>query len=557
MSATLLELPSETPETLAPCAICPALQRLERELGELRREVNELRCEVGYWKSRHADAVKRNEQLAEELRQAKGEIRTLLDERFGRKSEKATSTDRSNDLFDPLEPSVPSRKRGAQPGQEGHRRRDYSHLPVVEEFVSLPTESLCCPICGKPATMMSASEDSELLEIDVRAHRRRIRRRRYRAMCDCDPARRTLTAPPPPKLIPKGSYGISIWVHVLLDKYSSYRPTERLLGQLEQYDLNLPAGTINDGLQRIEPMLRPIYEAFCQRNRQDDFHQADETRWLVFALLDGKKGYGWWLWVVLGADTVIYLLDASRSHEVPQSHFGPKASGVLEVDRYSGYKAMAQVKSGRMVLAFCWAHVRRDFVRVGKGWSELTPWALSWLRRIRDLYQVNRERLRHRPGSAKFQEQDTLLRQAVEAMRAQAIEELSDRKLRQPCRKVLESLQEHWTGLIRFVDNPRVPLDNNASERAGRGPAVARKNFYGSGSLWSGQLAAAMFSLLATLAHWNLNPRLWLTWYLESCATAAGRAPDDIQQFLPWNLSADRRAALALRSANPVAANTS
>lgn len=558
MNAALLERPSETPETkLVSCGNCPALLRVERELGELRREVSELRCEVGYWKSRHADAVKRNEQLAEELRQAKGEIRTLRDERFGRKSEKATSTDRSNDLLDPLESSVPSRKRGAQPGQKGHGRRDYSHLPVVEEFVSLPTEALCCPICEKPATVMSDSEDSEVLEIEVRAHRRCIRRRRYRAVCDCDPARRTLVAPPPPKLIPKGSYGISIWVHALLDKYASYRPTQRLLGQLEQYDLNLPAGTLNDGLKRIEPMMQPIYEALRERNRQGDFHQADETRWLVFVLLDGKKGYGWWLWVILGADTVIYLLDSSRSHEVPQSHFGPQAAGVLEVDRYSGYKAMAQVKSGLMVLAFCWAHVRRDFVRVGKGWSELTPWALSWLRRIRHLYRLNRQRLRYAIGSPEFQQQDALLRQAVEAMRIQAIDELSAPQLRQPCRKVLDSLEEHWTGLIRFVDDPRVPLDNNASERAGRGPAVARKNFYGSGSLWSGRLAAAMFSLLATLAHWKLNPRLWLTWYLESCATAGGKAPQDIEPFLPWNLSDERRAALAMRTTTPVAANTS
>jgi transposase len=557
MSATLWERPSETRETLVPCANCPALQRLERELGELRREISELRCEVGYWKSRHADAVKRNEQLAEELRQAKGEIRTLRDERFGRKSEKATPTDRSNDLLDPLESSVPSRKRGAQPGQKGHGRRDYSHLPVVEEFVSLPPESLCCPLCGKPAMMMSASEDSELLEIDVRAHRRRIRRRRYRPTCSCDLARRTLVAPPPAKLIAKGNYGISIWVHVLLDKYASYRPTERLLGQLEQYDLDLPAGTVNDGLKRIEPMMRPIHEAFRERNRRGGFHQADETRWLVFVLLDGKKGYGWWLWIILGADTVVYLLDSSRSHEVPQSHFGPQASGVLEVDRYSGYKAMAQVKSGLMVLAFCWAHVRRDFVRVGKGWSELTPWALCWLRRIRHLYQANRERLRYALGSPEFQQQDALLRQAVEAMRVQATDELSDPKLRQPCRKVLDSLQEHWTGLMRFVDDPRIPMDNNASERAGRGPAVARKNFYGSGSLWSGRLAAAMFSLLATLAHWKLNPRRWLTWYLESCAAAGGKAPEDVQPFLPWNLSDERRVALGAPAPAPSTHDTS
>ena len=557
MNATLLDVPSETAETVVCCGNCPAVRRLERALEELRREVSELRCEVGYWKSRHSDALKRNEQLTEELRQAKGQVRTLQDKLFGRKSEKPTRADRSNDLFDPFESPVPSKKRGAQPGHAGHGRRDYSHLPVTEEFLSLPEESLACLHCGKPAMTMSATEDSELLEIDVRAHRRRIRRRRYRATCDCDPARRTLTAPPPPKLIPKGNYGLSIWVHVLLDKYASYRPTERLLGQLEQYDLDLPAGTIHDGLRRIEPMLQPIYEALCARNRQGEFHQADETRWLVFVLVDGKKGYGWWLWVVLGADTVIYLLDPSRGHEVPQAHLGPQAAGVLEVDRYAGYKAMAQVKSGLIALAFCWAHVRRDFVTVGKSWSELTPWALCWLRRIRQLYQINRERLRHRPGSAEFQQQDALLRELMEVMRAQAVRELSDPTLRQPCRKVLASLHEHWTGLTRFVDDPRIPLDNNASERAGRGPAVARKNFYGSGSLGSGRLAAAMFSLLATLTHWKINPRLWLTWYLESCAAAGGRAPQDIQPFLPWNLTAERLADLAMPATTPAADDSS
>jgi transposase len=557
MSATLLDPPSKTSETLVPCANCLALQRLERELAELRREVRELRCDVGYWKSRHADALQRNEQLTEELHQAQGQIRSLQDKLFGRKSEKSAGGDRSNDLFDPEEVAAAAKGRGAQPGHAGHDRRDYSHLPVEEEFVSLPEGSLVCPHCGKPAAMMSVTEDSDLLEVEVRPHRRRIRRRRYRPTCDCDPARRTLTAPSPPKLIPKGNYGISIWVHVLLDKYASYRPTERLLGQLAQYDLDLPAGTINDGLRRIEPLMQPIYEALRERNRQGGFHQADETRWLVFVLLDGKKGHGWWLWVILGGDTVIYLLSPSRGHEVPETHFGPAASGVLEVDRYSGYKAMSQVKSGLMVLAFCWAHVRRDFVGVGKSWPELTPWALSWLRRIRQLYSINRERLRHRPGSAQFQEQDALLHRAVETMRASAAEERSDLKLRQPCRKVLESLEEHWPGLMRFVDDPRIPMDNNASERAGRGPAVARKNFYGSGSLWSGRLAAAMFSLLATLAQWKLNPRRWLTWYLESCAAAGGKAPEDIQPFLPWNLSAERRAALAMRTTTPVAADTS
>lgn len=224
MNAMLLDLPVETPEPSISCFHCPAVERLERALEQLQRD---FRREVGYWKSRHAKAVGRVKQVTAELEQSRGQVRALQDKLFGRKSEKSAQGNRSNDLFDPEEFTKAAKKRGAQPGHAGHGRRDYSHLPVTEVFVSLPDESLVCPICGKSAAMMSDTEDSEVLESDVRAHRRRIRRRRYRAACNCDPARRTFLAPAPPKLIPKGNHGVSIRLLVLLGKYSSYRPTER------------------------------------------------------------------------------------------------------------------------------------------------------------------------------------------------------------------------------------------------------------------------------------------------------------------------------------------
>ena len=126
----------------------------------------------------------------------------------------------------------------------------------------------------------------------------------------------------------------------------------------------------------------------------------------------------------------------------------------------------------------------------------------------------------------------------------QVATELADPSLREPCRKVLTSLQEHWSGLTLFVDDPRIPMDNNISERRLRGPALGRKNYYGSGAEWSGRLAATLFSILATLKMWQINPRLWLRWFLDSCAAAGGQAPPDIQPFLPWNLSAEKRAEL-------------
>src|SRR4030042_6420424 len=116
MMAARSALPNATPETLLSCANCPAVQRLERALEQLRAD---FRREVGYWKSQHAKAVKRIEQLKEELDQSRGHVHALQAKLFGRKSEKSAGSDRSNDLFDPEQVTATAKKRGAQPGHAG------------------------------------------------------------------------------------------------------------------------------------------------------------------------------------------------------------------------------------------------------------------------------------------------------------------------------------------------------------------------------------------------------------------------------------------------------
>ena len=516
------------------------VDELRQENGELHQQVRELRCDVGYWKSMHARATQRNAKLQAELDQAKAEIRQLKAERFGKKSEKQSAVDRSNELVDPENPTAPKNKRGQQPGRPVPKRRDYSHLPVRQETVDLPEDALVCACCGKPFEDLGHSNDSEQIEIETTVYRKVVRRKRYRRTCDCRQQPRTVTAPLPPKLLPKSLYGTSIWTHLLLEKFHLQRPMHRTIEQLRLLGLSLAPGTIADGLKRIEPLMTPIYEAIRIHHVQSAYFHADETRWKVFVEKAGKIGHRWWLWLFAGEDSVVYVLDPSRSHDVPQSHFPDDAQGVLMVDRYSGYKAMRQVKDGTLVLAFCWAHVRRDFVGIGKGYPELKTWALQWLRRIRELYRLNRERLRHALGTPEFVAADALLREHVDSMAAQRDTELADTKLREPCRKALVSLNEHWSGLTLFVDDPRIPLDNNYGERLIRGPAVGRKNYYGSGAEWSGRLAMMMFSIFATLILWKINPRTWLNWYFAACAAKGGQAVDNPESFLPWNLSEAR-----------------
>ena len=93
------------------------------------------------------------------------------------------------------------------------------------------------------------------------------------------------------------------------------------------------------------------------------------------------------------------------------------------------------------------------------------------------------------------------------------------------------------------MDHPDIPMDNNESERRLRNPVVGRKNYYGSGSIWSGTLATACFTIFRTLILNGIDPQKFLVAYFEACAQNGGRAPENLDDFLPWNLSEEQKAA--------------
>jgi transposase len=526
------------------------------------------RQQAGYYRAMFDAAKRRVVDLQTRLAQLEAENRILKQRLFGSKSEARHSPDRlaNPSLADPLAEDAPSspdpssaapsptattpRRRGQQRGRNLPARRDYSHLPVRTEVRVLAPGQACCPCCQQPFAPAGFDEDSSVLEIEVKAHRRVIRRRRYRRVCTCPDQPIIWVAPAAARVIPRSRFGVSIWVTVLLDKFLYHRPTARLLDDLRSHGLDLSAGTITDDLKRLAFLFEPLYQELINRNRTLALWNADETRWPVFQVVAGKVGYRWYMWLFESKDAVVFTLDKGRAHEVPEAHFGDKAQGIVVVDRYSAYKAMKHVKEGRLILAFCWAHQRRDFLDVEKSWPKLSDWAAGWVARVGQLYRRNAERLAAQEKGQDFEEKDKQLREAVAAMSKQREEELADEDLHPAKRDVLQSMTEHWEGLTVFVDNPSVPMDNNQGERTIRQLVVGRKNYLGSGAEWSGQLAAWMFSLLATLAKWRINPRKWLDAYLQACAEAGGQVPPEVQRWLPWNLTAAQKKELAEEEAS-------
>jgi transposase len=446
------------------------------------------------------------------------------------------------------------------------------------EEIDLPQGSRCCPRCALPDLRKEALDEySDLIEVKVKAHVRRYRRFSYvpNSGCRCDERPAIITAPLPPKLIPRSPYDTSLWVEIILSKFRYGQPTHRYLQDLTDQGLPLSPGTVAGGLKRIAPLFDPMLEALYRQQMTEELFHNDETRWEVFVEIEGKVGHRWYLWVTRSKSVIYYIVDPSRSTDVPGAHFAGlcRERVIIVCDRYSAYKKLARL-SDVILLAFCWAHVRRDYLDAGRAFSELESWALEWKGNIGALYHHNKLRLEHWDDkrtlgeqSPEFQHHHELLNQSLQSMHHQAtrlaeqdVDEPSandagnqdanttkplSKSARKQQRKVCQSLLNHWQGLTVFMDHPHVPLDNNLAENTLRGAVTGRKNYYGSGSIWSAQLAATLFSILQTLGLWGINPRHWLSAYLGACAENAGKAPPELAPFLPWRMDESRRAELS------------
>ena len=530
-------------------------RQLQRE-ASYKRFVFELREHAGQREVRlraemalaQAQAEHRETALRGELDFAQAKVRDLQQRLFGRKSERSKGASEQQ----PGSAGQPVRC-GQRRGAPGHGRKMLAHL--LKRIQTTRLDAPQCPACGEALNEFPGIEDSEVLEIEVKAYRRVIRRQRYRPSCQCVCMPGIVTAPAPCRLIERGKFGVSVWATVLLDKYLYGRPSHRLLQDLGQHGLAMAPGTLAGGLQTLAPLFEPLEAAMLAKLRSEQHWHADETRWAVFVPVEGKIGQRWYLWVYHSPSVVHYVLDPSRSARVVEQELGEVACGIISCDRYSAYKKFARLHP-TFVLAFCWAHQRRDFLELGNEYPPLLPWAMAWVDAIVQLYRLNEQRVLVLTGSAEYVMHDTALPEALNDMAQRRSKALSEATLCEPAAKVLRSMDRHWAGLMVFVDHPAVPMDNNAAERAHRTAVIGRKNFYGSGRQWSGQLMATMYTVLMTVKLCKLNPRTWLLAYLQACCAAGNRAPTELRALLPWTMTALELAAMRACPLGVVTADT-
>ena len=226
--------------------------------------------ERGYWKTQHEKAKEKIEELEKKIKELEAKLRMREKQLFGKKTEKSKKTGKQANSN-----KEEKRNRGQQPGKPGHGRGKHERLEVIEKIIEIPEEERCCSTCGLPYDDFPGTDDSEDIVVNVEAHKRRIKRKRYKKTCKCPETPGIITAPLPPKLIPRGILDISVWVKIILDKYHLYRPTYRLLRELDLYDVDIAQGTVTGGLKKIAPLFDPILKKIEEKNKSASHWHAD------------------------------------------------------------------------------------------------------------------------------------------------------------------------------------------------------------------------------------------------------------------------------------------
>jgi transposase len=414
------------------------------------------------------------------------------------------------------------RVEGAEPTDRKGRSRSgptpQPELPVVEQTFELDEPDRACPSCGGELQPMTGQfEASEMIDV-VEVSYRVVQVKQQKYVCRCGGC--VETAPGPERATSGGRYSLGFAVKVAIDKYLDHIPLARQERILARHGLVVTSQALWDQLDAAARRVQIVDDALYAHVLAQPVIGLDQTGWPKLGAGRGEKP--WQMWCLTAPGVVVHKIRDDKSAATFKALVG-SYHGVIVCDALQTHAAGARDGPG-IELAGCWAHVFRKFEEALPDHPE----AERGLQAISALYEIEAR------AEADLERLAALRRDEAPAV----LDALKDWLWNQAVLKTLSIGKAaaytvaNWDRLTRFVGDPRIPLDNNATERAIRGPVVGRKNHYGSKSRRGTQVAATLYSLLETAKLHRVDPALYLA--------EAIRAADRGEALLPWHLAGAR-----------------
>lgn len=435
-------------------------------------------------------------------------------------------------------PKAPSRVPG-KPARRNHGALP-KHLPRFEEIIEPP--STTCPCCDRQMHRIGACIH-EALDV-VPAILRVLRTVRPKYACrGCESV--VAQAPAPSRLVSAGMASTALVAWVAVSKFSWHMPLNRQAQMLAGYGVTLDRSTLVHWVDRAAWWLGGLYDRLLRTIHSFPHIFCDETPLPVIE--KGRRrtrkcqlwahGTDDRPWQGPAPPAVAYVFSTGRDTGAIVKQLGDRFAGVLQVDGYGAYKALVKrSKPGRIRLAFCLAHARRQFVAVHK--TTQSPEALDIVQRMAAVYAIE-ERIRGGTAEHRTAVREAESKPLMEALNQRLFDLLKEISVKSKMAKAIRYTLGHWNGLTLFLTDGRVEVDSNTIERTMRSIALGRRNSLFAGSERGARNWACLASLLNTCKLNDIDPLTWLTDVLERIVS--GRTKNhQLHELLPWIWKAAR-----------------
>jgi len=479
-------------------------------------------------------------------------MRTLNDMIFGKRSERfaaIVAEQLALELDDlatgvtppaPANDDAPAARPPVKPRKKARRNIGAlpKHLPRCEQV--LEPDTTACPCCA--GRLHKIGEDvSEVLDV-IPAILRVLRTIRPKYGCrGCTDG--VVQAKVLPRLIESGMASTALVSHVVVSKFAWYLPLYRQVQILAGQGVHLDRATLAGWVKRAAWWLKGLYELQLKTIQASPRLFCDETPMPV--LDPGRhrtRTCQFWAhamddraWGGPSPPAVAYVFaDGRGTEEIAGQLIG--FSGILQVDGYAAYKALARGHGGAIRLAFCLAHARRKFVEVYK--TTQSPFAHEVIERLQAVYAIEAE-IRGSPAEQRLAVRRARAAPLMEALKARLTSMLGQLFSQSPLAGAINYALNHWDGLTLFLDDGRVEVDSNTVERSMRPIAMGRRNSLFSGSEGGAESWAILASLVNTAKLHELDPQAYLTDVLERIVSGRTKS-HQLQELLAWNWKAAR-----------------
>lgn len=334
----------------------------------------------------------------------------------------------------------------------------------------------------------------------------------------------------PDRAIEKGIPSESVVARLTLDKYVYGMPLHRQIDKYGKMGVRIPASSASDWIMGGWRIIRPLWELLRLVIQNQKYLQVDESPVMVLDR-DHKNGiHQGYMWLYHAPVERLVLFDYRKGRD----RSGPEEmlagfTGIIQTDGYVVYESL-YANHADILLTFCMAHARRKFVDALKDNHQQANYVLD---RMQVLYLLEK---RLREQGADWEER-TIQRKAHSIpVLAELGKWLEDNHLKyrptSPMGKAISYARSRWDGLSASALHGQMEIDNNLVENAVRPLAVGRKAYLFAGSHQAAEMAAAMYSFMASCKKNNLNEFEWLKDVLQRIQSHKQK---DLYQLLPSN----------------------